>query len=737
MFCLSQQLRGKFGLLSLLMVVMFWNTAAQTSQPTYPAAKRVEQVDTYHGISVADPYRWLEQQNSNDTQAWVKAQDELLASRLAAAPGRAELKARLTELLTNDSYGVPIKAQGRYFYTFTAAGRSRGQSVVYVQGSLAATPHAQPTALFDTRERHGAEAMLSWIAPSPDGRVLAYSIRQKQSRWATLRVLDVATGADLTDTLTGAHTVTGGISWTKDSKGFFYSAFELPGAGQEQQAVVRNPKLFYHTLGRPQAEDALIVTLPNEPNALLTHTVSADGKYIIVAVNENGGPKNRILYQDLSARDAGWQTLIPQADATYTFLGNTGTRWWLYTDLDAPRGRIIAIDLPHPQRAHWRTVVPQMKEAINGRDQTGGNALGLYGNRFVLMYVKDGRPLVRIFDTRGKSQHELAQPPGGSIWAGFGGSQHDPEIFYLYLGWLDPSTIYRLNVATGRSTLFKRAPVKFDPSRFAVKQVFYRSKDGTRVPLCLIHRKDLKLDGTNPTYMYGYGGMGWVSFPWFQAHRLAWLEMGGIYAQPSLRGGGEYGEDWHQAGIKQNKQNTIDDYLAAAEWLIANKYTTAKKLVVTGGSLSGPLAAAAIQQRPDLFGAATISIPVLDLLRFDQFTGGAYWQSELGKPSNPADFKTLLASSPYHNVKPGQCYPPTLVMPGELDQTAVPPHAWKFTAAMQAAQGCANPVLLKTMKGAGHSYGSTTAQMVDSYTDELTFLAQALRLSPSVFTALH
>src|SRR5262245_17782301 len=728
MSCGLQRLSVSFIILLILSTVDQSRTAAQTDKPPYPAARRAEQMDKYHGVAVPDPYRWLEQIDSDETKAWVQAQDELLQSRLADVPARAAIRARLTELAQTDSYSVPRKANGQYFYTYSAAGRPRGQSVVCAQESLG----GRPRALFDGRTRLGDDATISWIAPSPDGRALAYSIRQKQSRWATLRVLDVATGADMADTMTGAHTVTGGISWTKDSKGFFYSALDLPGAGQERQAVVRNPKIYYHTLGQPQTKDALVLALPNEPNALFTHRVTDDGKYIIVAIHDGGGPRNRILYQDLSAPEAGLKTIIPQSDATYTFLGNEGERCWFYTDLNAPRGRIVAIDLAKPQREYWREVVAQMKEAINGRDQTGGNALGMYGNRFVLMYVRDGRPLVRIFDTRGKLRRELAPPIGGSIWAGFVGAQRDPEVFYWYLGWTDPSTVYRLNVVTGRNTAFKRAPVKFDSSRYVVKQVFYRGKDGTRVPLFLIHRKDLKLDGDNPAYMYGYGGMGWVSFPWFQPHRLAWLEIGGVYAQPSLRGGGEYGETWHQAGIKQNKQNTIDDFLAAAEWLIANKYASAKKLVATGGSLSGPLAAAAIQQRPDLFGASTIAIPVLDLLRFDQFTGGAYWRSELGSPSDPVEFKTLLASSPYHNVKRGQCYPPTLVMAGEWHQPAVPTHDWKFTAAMQAAQGCDNAVLLKTMKGAGHNYGGTAEQTVDSYTDELTFLARSLRLSPAL-----
>ncbi len=586
-------------LLPTLLKVNLPQVATQMSHTKYPEARRVEQLDFFPGASVPDPYRWLEQMDSEETKTWVKAQEELLQGYLANVASRTAIKARLTELVHNESYSVPVTANGRYFFIHSEASRPRGQGVVYVQEGL----KAKPRALFDAGTKLGADATLSWVSPSPDGRVLAYSVRQRQSRWATLRVLDVNTATDLRDVLTGAHTVTGGISWTKDSKGFFYSAFELPGAGTQQQAVVRNPKIYYHTLGRSQAEDALVLSLPNEPTSLLTHRVTDDGNYIVVAAHDGGGPYNRILYKDLSKSDSELKTLIQQADAAYTFLGNEGARFWFYTDLDAPRGRIIAIDLNGPQRERWREVVPEMREAINGRDQTGGNALGMYGNRFVLMYVKDGRPLIRIFDTSGKLRHEIATPVGGSIWAGFVGKQRDPEVFYWYLGWTDPSTIYRLDVEAGRSTVFKRSIVRFDRSQYVVKQVFYASKDGTRVPMFVIHRKEIKLDSGNPAYMYGYGGMGWISFPWFQPHILAWLEMGGVYAQPSLRGGGEYGEEWHQAGIRKNKQNAVDDYIATAEWLIQSEYTSAKRLVANGGSLSAPLVAAAIQQRPDLFGA--------------------------------------------------------------------------------------------------------------------------------------
>lgn len=533
--------RCKLILLLGLVCAAWFMPERASSQQNYPPARRSEQTDVYHGVTVADPYRWLEDASSDETKSWVKAQDALLQRQLADVPSRAAIKARLTELLHTDSYTVPVKAGARYFYIKTEAGRARGQGVVLMQDGAT----AKPRALLDVQKQFSTDTTLTTAAPltpSPDGRYLAYSLRKRQSRWIGLQILDVEKGTDLLDVLTGQHTVSGGVSWTPDGKGFFYSAFDLPKTGTEQQAVVQNPKIFHHTLGQPQANDRVIATLPHHPNGYFTHTVTPDGNYVIVHAHDNGSTNNRVLYQDLRQAGAQLQPLIAEADAAYTFLGNDSARFWFYTDLNAPRGCIVAIDLARSQREHWVEVVPQQKEAINARDQTGGNALGLRGNRFVLMYVRDGRPLVRVFDTRGRLRHEALVPLGGSIWGGFSGTPGDAEVFYQYFGFADPSTIFRLNVVTGKTTLFQHAALKFDRSRYEVKHVFYPSRDGTRIPMFIVHRKGLKLDGTAPAYMYGYGGMGWISFPWFRPHLPIWLEMGGIYAQPSLRGGGEYGE---------------------------------------------------------------------------------------------------------------------------------------------------------------------------------------------------
>jgi prolyl oligopeptidase len=427
------------------------------------------------------------------------------------------------------------------------------------------------------------------------------------------------------------------------------------------------------------------------------------------------------------------EALLDKADAAYTFLGNEGTRFWIYTDLEAPRGRVVAIDLTKPQREHWTEVIPQAEETIAGGSLAGGNALGLFGDRFVIMYMKDGRPLVKVFDRQGRFQYEVDLPDGGSIWGGLSGAQNDPEVFYQFLGLTDPSTIHRLNLETGKSTIFHRSKLRFNPDDCVTTQVFYKSKDGTRVPMFVSHKKGLQPDGSHPAFMYGYGAFGWSSFLWYQPQVLVWMEMGGVYAQPSLRGGGEYGEAWHQAGMKLNKQNAIDDYIAAAEWLIANKYASPSKLVANGGSASGALAGAAVIQRPDLFNACIIDRPALDMIRFDQFTGAGHWIQEFGSSTNAEEFQALYAYSPYHNLKPGQCYPATMIMVGDRDEVTVPMHAYKFTAALQAAQGCGQPVLLKMMWGAGHNFGATTEQMIDSMADEITFLARALNLE----VALH
>jgi prolyl oligopeptidase len=708
-----------------LTVTTFMSEQARGQGVSYPAARRVTQVDNYHGVDVLDPYRWMEQMQSAETLAWVKAQDDLLRNFLAQAGERELIRQRIGELVAYDKYSAPVKAGGRLFFTKVEAGKGSGQALLYMQEGA----DLKPRLISDFGSRFDKDSLLGNFSPSPDGQYVAYTVSKRQSRWLEVHVLDVAAGKELPEVLTGVHSIMGRISWTKDGRGFFYSAFEQPQPGTENMAVVRNPKLYFHVLGQAQAADSIISDLPPEPTSLLSHQITDDGRYIVVSAQEGGEPKNRVFYKEVGSPQTSIKPLVDSADASFIFLGNEGALFWFYTDLHAPNGRVVAIKLDRPERRYWTEVIPEAREAINARDQTGGNALGMFGNNFVLMYLKDGQPLIKVFDTKGRLRHEVKLPNGGSVWGGFVGSQRDPVLFYLFLGLTHPSTIYRLDVRRGRADLWLSPRVNFNREDYVVEQVFYRSKDGTRVPMFIAHKKGFKPDGRSPGYLYGYGGLGWVSFIWYQPHILYWLDRGGVYAQPSIRGGGEYGEDWHRAGMKLKEQNSIDDYLSAAEWLVKQRYTSADRLVANGGSLSGALAGAAIQQRPELFAASIIDRPVLDLLRFDRFTGGAYWSQELGAPANAEEFKVLYSYSPYHNLKRGRCYPATLIMAGELDQTAVPMHAYKFTAAMQDAQGCRNPVLMKVMWAVAHNFGNTAEQQTDSYTDLLTFLVRVLERS--------
>lgn len=702
-----------------------------SSRLNYPPAKRVDQIENYHGIEVADPYRWLEEMHSKETEDWVAQQDQLLKEMVGEASVRGGIKRRLAELVNYDMYaatrfiGQTFKKEGKsYFYVVTGA--RKNQPVLYVQEGL----NSRPRTLLDLHSRYGDDKLqLVGFSPSPDGRFVAYQVSKDLSNWVSLRLLDVATGKDIQETLEGLHFLGGTVSWTHDGNGFFYTQFDSPEAGAEQRSAVKNPRIYFHVRGAQQKEDQLVHAAPENPGLLYSHRVTADGRYLVVAAFEGSSNKNIILYKDLRLPNSALKPLIGEADADYKLIGSSGSRFWFYTDLEAARGRIIAIDINKPRRSNWSEVIPEAAESISGRSNVGGNALGMYGDRFVLVYLRDGRPLLRVFDTQGRLLTEQNFPEGSSIWGGFSGRQQDTEVFFRLIEFASPGTIYRLNVVSGERRIFKRAVLKLNSADYVVKQVFYRSKDGTRVPMFIAHQRRVKLDGTNPTFMYGYGAFGWIAFTWFQPNVIAWLEMGGIYALPAIRGGGEYGEDWHQAGIKLNRQNAIDDYIAAAEWLIDNRYTSSSRLVANGGSASGAVAAAAVLQRSDLFGASVIDIAVLDLVRFDKFTAASYWKPEFGSPADANQFKALYSYSPYHNLRSGKCYPPTLVMTGERDQTAVPLHSYKFIAAMQTAQACDNPVLLKVMRETGHNFGSTPERRVESWTDMLVFLYRVLNLS--------
>ncbi len=677
---------------------------------TYPAARRAEQVDTYHGVAVPDPYRWLEELDSAETKAWVLAENKVTFGYLEGIKGRAALKERLTALWNYERYGVPYKEGGRYF--FTRNDGLQNQAVLYTVPSL----DQAPVVLLDpnTLSKDGTVA-LAGTSVSEDGRYLAYGLAEAGSDWNTWKVRSVDTAKDLPDVLRWVKF--SGASWTKDGKGFFYSRYAEPVPGAELKNVNLDQKIYYHKLGTPQAEDALVYERKDQPEWLLHGTVTEDGRYLVIGVAQGKTVNTGLFYRDLTTPGAPVVELLAKFDAQYRFVGNDGPVFWVQADRDAPRGRVYAIDTRKPEPKDWVTVIKESKDALQG--------VGVVGERFFAAYLQDARSVVRTFDLRGKPLAEVELPGIGSV-GGFDGKRKDTETFFFFTSYTVPTTIYRYDVATGKSGVFRAPKVDFDTLAYETRQVFVTSKDGTRVPLFLTHKKGLSLDGRNPTLLYGYGGFNIPLTPAFSISNLAWLERGGVYAVANLRGGGEYGLSWHMAGTKLQKQNVFDDFIAAAEWLIANKVTSTPRLAISGGSNGGLLVGAALTQRPELFGAAVPAVGVMDMLRFHKFTIGWAWVSDYGSSDDPREFAALRAYSPYHNLKKGTCYPPTLVTTADHDDRVFPAHSFKFAAALQEAQECDKPTLIRIETRAGHGAGKPTDKIIEEAADVWAFLIRAL-----------
>jgi prolyl oligopeptidase len=711
---ISLVISGVFALFPSAPLVLAQNATAGAAQKmikplTYPAARKGDQVDDYHGVKVADPYRWLEDLDSEETRNWVESENKLTESFLNEIPARAKIKDRLTKLWNYERFGVPFREGKNYFYSRNSG--LQNQSVLYSVTSL----DGQPTLLLDpnTLSTDGTVA-LSGIAASNDGKLLAYSLSASGSDWQEWKVRDVATGKDLVDNLKWVKF--SGASWTPDNQGFFYSRYDEP-KSDSLKGTNYFQKLYYHKLGTPQSEDVLTYERPDQKDWLFGGNVTEDGRYIIISVFQGTDIKNRVYYKDLQAKDPQVVKLLDDFDAAYNFIGNDGSVFWFQTDLKASRGKIIAIDINKPDRSNWQVLVPEAAEALQG--------VNLVNHMFVTNYLKDAHTQVKIFNTDGKFVREVTFPGLGTA-SGFGGHAKDKETFYSYTGFTTPSTIYRYDMVTGKSSIFRQPKADFNPDDYETKQVFYASKDGTKVPMFITYRKGLKLDGNNPTYLYGYGGFTISLTPAFSVSNLVWMEMGGVYAQANLRGGSEYGEDWHQAGMKLKKQNVFDDFIAAAEWLIENKYTSTRKLAIGGGSNGGLLVGAAITQRPDLFGAALPAVGVMDMLRFQKFTIGWAWVSDYGSSDNADDFKALYAYSPLHNIKPGKVYPPTMVTTADHDDRVWPGHSFKFAAALQEAQAGAAPILIRIETKAGHGAGKPTSKIIEEVADRWAFLRRTL-----------
>ncbi|MFC0170433.1 prolyl oligopeptidase family protein [Pseudoduganella danionis] len=699
------------------LIITHFAAYAQTCPPaagalSYPVTRTVAQQDVYHGTTVADPYRWLEDANSEETHAWVQQQNQLTQSYLGQIDARAAIRQRLTTLWNYERFSVPFKEGGRYFYSRNDG--LQNQSVLYTMKSLADVPRL----LLDpnTLAADGTVA-LAGLAVSPNGKYLAYSTAASGSDWNEIHVRDIDSGKDTNDHIKWVKFSQ--TAWLHDASGFFYSRYDEPTEATKLAAVNYFQKLYFHKIGTPQSADTLVYERPDHKDWGFSAEVSEDGHYLIIHGSQGTENKNRVFYKDLTRKGAPVVALLEEFDAAYSFIGNDGPVFLFRTERDAPRGRIVAIDIRKPAVANWKQLVPESANTMV--------SASLVNNQLVIDYLSDAHSLVKVFDLKGKPLHDIELPGIGSA-GGFGGKRGDSETFYSYTSFTTPTTIYRHDLKTNKSSVYRQPRVDFDPSAFEVRQEFYTSRDGTRVPMFIVAKKGLKHDGSNPTYLYGYGGFNISLTPAFSVANLAWLEMGGVYVVPNLRGGGEYGEAWHAAGTKLQKQNVFDDFIGAAEWLIEHKITTPAKLAIGGGSNGGLLVGATMTQRPELFAAAIPQVGVLDMLRFHKFTIGWAWTSDYGSSDNPDEFKALLKYSPLHNLKQGGCYPATMITTADHDDRVVPAHSFKFAAAAQAAQGGAAPILIRIDSKAGHGAGKPTSKQIDEVTDRWGFLSRALKM---------
>jgi prolyl oligopeptidase len=688
----------------------------ETHRPfSYPEAPHSDTVDDYHGQRIPDPYRPLEDPDAPATRTWVEAENRITFSFLESIPARAAIRERLTALWDYEKSSAPRREGGRYFYSFNTG--LQNQSVLYTTDSL----EGPGRILLDpnTLSADGTVA-LAGTAVSDDGRLLAYGLAAAGSDWTEWKVRNVATARDYPDHLKWIKF--SGAEWAPDGKGFFYGRFPEPRTGEDLKGANYDQKVYFHQMGTDQSEDRLVWEDPEHKDWRANSRVSDDGQFLILTIEKGTDAKYRILYRPLSQSDVKPVHLVGEFDAEYDFIDNDGPVFWFKTNKDAARGKVIAIDTRHPEPQHWRELIPEAPETLE--------QVHAVADHFLAVYLKDAHTVVRVFDLNGHPVRDVTFPGLGTA-AGFVGKRKDRESFYAFTSFTTPSTIYRYDVASGQSTIWRQPRLKFDPADYETTQVFYPSKDGTRIPMFLSHKKGLKRDNSNPTLLYGYGGFNISMTPSFSPSVLAWMEMGGLYAVPNLRGGGEYGEDWHQSGTKIKKQNVFDDFIAAAEWLIANQYTSRTKLAISGGSNGGLLVGACMNQRPDLYGAALPAVGVMDMLRFHKFTIGWAWVDDYGSSDDPEQFRTLLAYSPLHNLKPGSCYPPTLITTADHDDRVVPAHSFKFAAALQAAQLCNNPVLIRIETKAGHGAGKPTTKLIEEAADKWAFLVRVLGVQPA------
>ncbi len=682
----------------------------------YPVARRDGTVETLHGVPVADPYRWMEDQESDELAKWVEAENKVTNAYLERIPEREDIKARLTKLWNYERWGLPYKEGYRYFVSRNDG--LQNQSVLYTMENL----HDEPQVLLDpnTFSADGTMA-LSGTAVSPDARYIAYGVSDGGSDWQRWRVRDIETGEDLGEELRWVKF--SGASWTKDGAGFYYSRYPEAGSGDEDLAGANfNQKLYYHRVGTPQSQDQLVYERPDNPKMGFGAGVTDDGRYVAIAVWEGSSRNNRYYYMDRDNPAAGVVRLLDENDAQYSMIGNDGPVFFFQTNFEAPLGRLIAIDTRNPAPSNWKTIIPETRDTLRGVNYVGG--------RFIAEYLQDAKSVVKVFETNGTFVRDVDLPGIGSA-GGFSGDFDRSETFYSFSSFTTPSTVYRYDVSTGQSTIFKAPDLDWDPSRYTTEQVFYRSADGTRVPMFISYKKGTRRNGRNPTYLYAYGGFNIAITPRFSVPDAVWMEMGGVYAVPNIRGGGEYGKDWHEAGTKLRKQNVFDDFIAAAEYLIDNNWTSTPRLSIGGRSNGGLLVGAVMAQRPDLYGAAIPGVGVMDMLRFHKFTIGWAWTSDYGSPDDPTEFRALKAYSPYHNLHTGTSYPSTMVYTADRDDRVVPAHSMKFAAQLQHAHAGDDPVLIRIETRAGHGAGKPTSKRIEEWADLWSFLVEELEFTPN------
>ena len=684
-------------------------TSDVTAKLTYPKTKTVTVVDEQFGVKVADPYRWLEDDVRVNAEVadWVKAQNAVTDAYLATLPGKKILAERMKKLFDYERFGLPEKAGG--FYFFTKNDGLQNQAVLYVRSGLTGTDRV----LIDPNgwAKDGATALDSWV-PSKNGELLAYSIQDGGSDWRTIKVLDTATGKILPDEIKWAKFTN--ISWVGND-GFLYSRFAEPKEGAAFQQLNYNQTVYYHKIGRPQSEDTAVYATPEKPEYGHSAQVTHDGKWAVITTSSGTDEKFELHVMPLGKKPT-WtaKPLVTGLENDWNLIEGTGNTLWFTTNKDAPKLKVVSVDL--------KAKTPLFTDVVPERDETLSRTQ-IVGNRLILSYIKDAKSMALMTDLAGKPVQEISLNALGTA-SGFSGTPGDPETFYGFSSFNQPGAVYQFNSDTGVSTIFAQPKLNFDPQDYSVSQVFYPSKDGTKIPMFVVHKKDLDLSNGAPTLLYAYGGFNISQTPTYSPTRMAWLQSGGVFALANIRGGGEYGKPWHDAGRLMNKQNVFDDFAAAAEFLIASGISAKGKIAIEGRSNGGLLIGASLNQRPDLFAAGHAAVGVMDMVRFDRFTAGRYWVDDYGYPSKEADFKMQMTYSPYHNIKSGVAYPAVIVSTADTDDRVVPGHSFKYIAALQAADTGNKPKIIRIESRAGHGSGKPTDKVIDEYSDIYAFLAK-------------